>query len=88
LLKETISRKNFWATYARTGYDYLYFAYGSNMDWETIAHRAPGAKYVDVAYIEGWELSFATTGAHLNGRGAAISTAAGSTVLRIGVADH
>jgi hypothetical protein len=62
------------------GYDYLYFAYGANMDSQVIAKRAPGAQFVDVASVEDWELIFSTRGPHLSGRGASIAPASGRTV--------
>lgn len=44
-----------------------YLAYGSNLNIEQMKQRCPGAKAVDTAIINGWELSFkgSKTGSYL-----------------------
>ncbi len=36
----------------------LYFAYGSNMEWERIRERCPSAKFVCSALLQGYRLTF------------------------------
>lgn len=36
----------------------IYIAYGSNMDFEQMAHRCPKAKFIAIGYIENYELLF------------------------------
>jgi len=36
----------------------LYFAYGSNMDWDQMRERCPSAKFVGVAKLPGHRLAF------------------------------
>jgi cation transport regulator ChaC len=36
----------------------LYFAYGSNMDPAGMRERAPGARALGVAHLDGWRLTF------------------------------
>ena len=36
----------------------LYFAYGSNMNWDQMRRRCPSARFVAVAALEGYRLDF------------------------------
>jgi gamma-glutamylcyclotransferase len=36
----------------------LYFAYGSNMDWNQMRDRCPSARFISVARAEGYRLAF------------------------------
>jgi gamma-glutamylcyclotransferase len=36
----------------------LYFAYGSNMDWDQMRERCPSARFVGVALLPDYELAF------------------------------
>jgi len=48
----------------------LYFAYGSNMDWEQMRQRCPSAKFVSIAKLKDYRFAIART-SHSRGCGSA-----------------
>lgn len=48
----------------------LYFAYGSNMDWEQMRGRCPSAKFVSIARLKDYRFAIART-SHSRGCGSA-----------------
>lgn len=45
----------------------LYFAYGSNMDWEQMKERAPSAEFLSVARLKDHRLAFSRRSKHRGG---------------------
>ena len=51
----------------------LYFAYGSNMDWQQMQERCPGSSFCGIATVDGHELCFPRLS---NGRGCGVASIA------------
>jgi hypothetical protein len=64
----------------RLAFDHFYFAYGANLDADTMKRRAPSAEAIGVAYLNDWRLEFGVPGPHLEGAGAGIVQSEGDRV--------